>query len=155
LISCCGRGLIPRSICWRGGTNRRAADWYSKQKTGSLYRTRRSASKAPRARSWRRTYRENGCYQREPQGAAKMEGGKGRKGRAAHHKDACMLREAGGGPGRPNFAGDRRGRRGCGRCCNRCQLDCFICDVLGGGAELLGPFAWLEDDHGVGATARW
>jgi hypothetical protein len=23
------------------------------------------------------------------------------------------------------------------------------------GAELLGPFAWLEDDHGDGATARW
>jgi hypothetical protein len=31
--------------------------------------------------------------------------GKARKGRAAHHKVACMLGEAGGGPEWPDFTG--------------------------------------------------
>jgi hypothetical protein len=34
------------------------------------------------------------------------------------------------------------------------ELDCFTDDVLGSGAELLGESAWLDDDHGDGATAR-
>jgi hypothetical protein len=65
-----------------------------------------------------------------------MKGGKGRKGRAAHHKDACMLREAGGGPERPDFAGDLRGRGRRGRCCSRSRLDSLNEDNAVDDAEL-------------------
>jgi hypothetical protein len=81
--------------------------------------------------------------------------GKAGNGRAAHHKVACMLREARGGPDGPNSAGDLRGRRGCSRLCTRCRLDCFILDVPGSGSELMGASAWLDVDHGDGTTARW
>jgi hypothetical protein len=44
----------------RRGTNHQAVVWYSKQKAGSLYITRRSASSTPGARPWQRSFRVNG-----------------------------------------------------------------------------------------------
>jgi hypothetical protein len=44
----------------------------------------------------------------EPQRAAKKEGGKGRKGRAAHHEDAGVVGKARGSPETTNCGGNRR-----------------------------------------------
>jgi hypothetical protein len=64
-----------------------------------------------------------------------------------------MLGEAGGGPERPDFAGDQGERRGRGRLCGRCRFDSFITygedDVL----NILEASGLRAGDHGSGATA--
>jgi hypothetical protein len=51
-------------------------------------------------------YREKGRSAMGTTRSSKTGRGKGQKGREAHPKDASVLGEAGGGLGRPNFAGD-------------------------------------------------
>jgi hypothetical protein len=96
-----------------------------------------------------------GCHQREPQGVAKMEGGKGGKERAAHHQDVCVLWEVGGGPGRPNFAGDRRGGRGPCRRFFATRNDSSCGDDPRGKAKTMGSLACRGRPPRYGAMTRW
>jgi hypothetical protein len=66
---------------------------------------------------------------------------------------ACMLGEAGEGPERPDFAGDRRGRRGCGRRCGRSWLDSFMAYGEDDMLNILEVSSLRAGDHGSGATA--
>jgi hypothetical protein len=48
------------------------------------------------------------------------------KGSQAHHEDAGVLGKTGEGPKLSDFAGNRRGRRGCGCLCRPSWLDSFM-----------------------------
>jgi hypothetical protein len=77
------------------------------------------------------------------------------KERRAHQEVSGVLREVGGGPERPDFAGIQGGRRGCASHCSRYWFDSFMADGDDDVPNSLEFSGMRAGDHGSGATVRW